>query len=139
MQSHRLPDKASLSKIRKLIRADLVRVGATPSVVFDCLVAVTEACADALERSGSRRGPDPRISWTIERQSAQFCIEEFAEQALQANGTETSDLPKRRLSDVLQSEGLDVLGDQVIENLMDRVEVEENGKSKQTTLFKRLR
>ena len=53
MQTHPVGDKASLSGIRRRIRADLARAGVDPAKTFDCLVAVTEACANALLRAGA--------------------------------------------------------------------------------------
>src|SRR3712207_975236 len=81
VQAHLLVDKASLSKIRKLVRADLVKVGARPSVVFDCLVAVTEACTQALHGRGERVGEPSKITWTIDRSRAEFCVEDYSKQA----------------------------------------------------------
>ena len=121
MQAHLLVDKASLSKIRKLVRADLVKAGARPSAVFDCLVAVTEACTQALHGCGEKAGEPPKISWVIDHQRAEFCVEDYSKLR-----TSTKPHPIRRLNEVLEKEtGLKGLGDDVIGGLMDEVDVEE--------------
>lgn len=132
MQAHLLVDKASLSKIRKLVRADLVKVGARPSVVFDCLVAVTEACTQALHGRGEKAGEPSKISWTVERQRAEFCVEDFSKLT-----TSTKPHPIRRLNEVLEREtGLSGLGDDVIGSLMDEVQIDETPVSRQVKLVK---
>ncbi|HYI43890.1 MAG TPA: ATP-binding protein [Actinomycetota bacterium] len=78
MQVHPLADKSSLSGIRKLIRAELRDVEAPASESFDCLVAVTEACTNALVHGRGDGGPDPEISWEIDRGEARFTIRDFA-------------------------------------------------------------
>ena len=135
MQAHLLVDKASLSKIRKLVRADLVKVGARPSVVFDCLVAVTEACTQALHGRGEKVGEPSKISWTIERQRANFCVEDFSKLA-----TSDKPHPKRRLHEVIEREtGLKDLGEDVIQSLMDEVDIDETDVSRQVKMTKILR
>jgi serine/threonine-protein kinase RsbW len=75
-----LADKSSLSGIRKLIRAELRDVDAPASESFDCLVAVTEACTNALLHGrGDGEGPDPEVSWEIDRGEARFTIRDFAD------------------------------------------------------------
>ena len=135
MQSHLLADKASLSKIRKLIRFDLVRVGAEQSVVFDCLVAVTETCARALEGRAEQRGEPSRVTWKIDRDRAEFCIEDFSERAEPPEGQ-----PGRRFHEVIEREtGLSGLGDDVVAAVMDRVEVDDSSGSRTVTMTKALR
>lgn len=135
MQGHLLVDKASLSKIRKLIRTDLVKAGARPAAVFDCLVAVTEACASALQGRGEKTGDPSKITWTVHRDRAEFCVEDFSREAEAPEG-----VPRRRLHEVLEEEtGLRGLGDDVIKNLMDEVTVKENPDTKATTMVKHLR
>ena len=132
MQAHLLVDEASLSKIRKLVRADLVKVGARPSVVFDCLVALTEACTDALNRGPDQTGP-PKITWTIDRQRAEICVEAFS--------TPDSGGQRNRASlrQILEQEGFGGLGDDVVESLMDDVEVNDTDVSHSVRMVKELR
>lgn len=135
VHTHLLVDKASLSKIRKLVRADLVKVGARPSVVFDCLVAVTEACTQSLHGRGEKVGEPSRVTWSIDRHRADFCVEDFSKLA-------ASDRPhpKRRLHEVIEQEtGLKGLGDDVIESLMDEVQIEEDDVCRQVKMAKLLR
>ncbi len=135
MQAHVLVDKASLSKIRKLIRAELVKVGAEPSFIFDCLVAVTEACAQALHGRGERVGEPSKVTWTIDSHGAEFCVEDFSKQA-RSEGPH----PKRRFHEVIEQEtGISGLGDDVIDNLMDRVEIEETPSVRSVKMTKLLR
>ena len=135
MHSHLLSDKASLSKIRKLIRLDLVQVGARPSVIFDCLVAVTEACGQALQGRPDQSGEPSRITWSIDRNTAEFCIEDHSEPDVPPEGQ-----PGRRIHEVLEREtGLKGLGEDVIQNLMDHVEVVERDPGRTTTMVKNLR
>ncbi len=135
VQGHLLVDKASLSKIRKLIRTDLVKAGARPSAVFDCLVAVTEACSSALQGRGEKSGDPSKIAWIVQRGRAEFCIEDFSREVEPPDG-----IPRRRLHEVLEEEtGLRNLGDDVIQNLMDEVTIEEKATVKTTTMVKHLR
>ncbi|MDQ3940209.1 MAG: ATP-binding protein [Actinomycetota bacterium] len=135
MHTHLLGDKASLSKIRKLIRIDLVQVGARPSIVFDCLVAVTEACGHALRGRPDREGRPSRISWEIDRHEAQFCIEDSSVGSDEGNGH-----PRRRIHEVIEQEtGMRGLGEDVIKQLMDEVTIEETPSAKLVTMTKKIR
>ena len=82
LERHRLVDKASVSGIRKMVRAALAGSGWTPSASFDCLVAVTEACTNALLHGKSRQHdePDPLVSWEIDEVSARFYVQNFSTQ-----------------------------------------------------------
>lgn len=135
MEGHLLVDKASLSKIRKLIRTDLVKAGARPSAVFDCLVAVTEACSFALQGRGEKTGDPLKVSWTVHRGRAEFCVEDFSRKAEPPEG-----VPRRRFHEVLEEEtGLRGLGEDVIRSLMDEVNVEDKPNVKTTTMVKHVR
>jgi anti-sigma regulatory factor (Ser/Thr protein kinase) len=78
--SHSVADKGSLSVIRRQLRADLGRLEIDPSLSFDCLVAVTEACTNALVHGtqSSKEVAVPRLTWEIDRQSARFWVEDFS-------------------------------------------------------------
>ncbi len=80
MQCQALSGKASLSGIRRLIRADLHAVEADASLAFDCLVAITEACSNALVHGQGRSpgSPPPEISWEITKNQARFVIVDFS-------------------------------------------------------------
>ena len=80
MQGRALSGKSSLSGIRRQIRADLHAVGADESLAFDCLVAVTEACSNALVH-GQARSPGsapPEIGWEITKTQARFVVVDFS-------------------------------------------------------------
>ncbi len=80
MQYQALSGKASLSGIRRMIRADLHAVEADESLAFDCLVALTEACSNALVHGQARSpgSPSPEISWEITSAQARFVIVDFS-------------------------------------------------------------
>jgi hypothetical protein len=110
-------------------------LGARPSAVFDCLVAVTEACSAALQGRADQRGEPSRVSWTIDRGRAEFCVENHSGPA-SGNGEH----PRRRLHEVLQEEtGLADLGSDVIHGLMDEVTIEKTDEGTVTTMIKSLR
>ena len=103
-------------------------------MVFDCLVAITEACAQALHGRGERVGEPSKITWTIERQRADFCIEDYSK-ARVADAAH----PKRRIHEVIEREtGMKGLGNDVMQRLMDEVEVEETDVSRSVKLMKLL-
>jgi len=77
VNSYPLTGEASLSGARRRIRAALDRAGADPSLSFDCLVAVTEACTTALGHGGAD-GRTPVVTWTIDGDRASFCIRDYA-------------------------------------------------------------
>jgi len=109
-------DKVSLSQIRHTIREDLLRVGASDQTSFDCVVAVTEACTNALEyglgrEDGSRA---PTVSWEIDRARAVFRIEDHS-----ARRWSMASHPSKG-EDLLRDRGR---GFQVMQGLMDHVEV----------------
>jgi anti-sigma regulatory factor (Ser/Thr protein kinase) len=118
--------KANLSGIRKLIRADLNRHGIDPSHCFDCLVAVTEVCANALGRNG---GDDNEacVRWEVAHDEACFYVEDFS-------GRESAIIrhPSRNNGD------FDDLGTELIRNLMDEVKVAVGPSSTTIKLVKRL-
>ncbi|HEX2294333.1 MAG TPA: ATP-binding protein [Actinomycetota bacterium] len=79
-QGKPLSGKSSLSGIRRQIRADLNAAGADESLAFDCLVAVTEACSNALVH-GQARSPGsapPEVSWEITPTQARFEVIDFS-------------------------------------------------------------
>lgn len=76
-----LTDRSALGHLRREIRDDFDRVGADPSLVFECLVSVTEACTNALKhgQSDAESGDhDPQVTWTIEPESALFTVRDFS-------------------------------------------------------------
>ncbi|MEA2447906.1 MAG: serine/threonine-protein kinase RsbW, partial [Actinomycetota bacterium] len=56
-------------------------VDAPPSEAFDCMVAVTEACTNALLHGrGDAQAPEPQVGWEIEGGAARFMIRDFAKE-----------------------------------------------------------
>lgn len=127
-----LTDKGALGHLRRVIRDDLDRVGAEPSLVFECLVSVTEACTNALKhgQSDAEAGDhDPRVTWTIEPESALFTVRDFS---------------FRRWSD--RREPIDVTepaaggyGIELMRKLMDEVSIESDTEGTTVRLKKLLR
>jgi serine/threonine-protein kinase RsbW len=62
------------------MRADFSRAGIDDAVTFDCLVAVTEACSNALihGRGDKNDEADPVVTWQIEESCLSFLIQDFA-------------------------------------------------------------
>jgi anti-sigma regulatory factor (Ser/Thr protein kinase) len=119
--------KANLSGIRKLIRADLNRHGIDPSHCFDCLIAVTEVCANALGRNEADDN-EACVRWEVAPDEARFYVEDFS-------GRESAIIrhPSRSNGD------LPDLGTELIRNLMDEVKVAVGPSSTTIKLVKRLR
>ena len=74
-----LTGNESVAEIRHAVRDCLAGLGVDSDLAYDCLVAVTEACTNALihgKRTGA--GSVPNISWRIDDSQAQFSIEDFS-------------------------------------------------------------
>ena len=71
-------DKASLSEIRHSIRGDLGHAGASEQSSFDCVVAVTEACTNAIEYGMSEGATAPEVRWEIEAGLVIFQVEDHS-------------------------------------------------------------
>jgi anti-sigma regulatory factor (Ser/Thr protein kinase) len=70
--------ESDLSRIRKRVRADLKKKGVPPPASFDCLVALTEACTNALVHGRSRGRAAAEVTWTIDSDAAQFVVKDFS-------------------------------------------------------------
>lgn len=118
--THVLTNKAGLSAIRKQVRTDLSRTKVDPSAAFDCLVAITEACAQALAHTDddARR---PCISWKIDASEALFFIRDFSSQEW-ARASHPS-TPASAQEDDLDHR-LESLGLQLMRGLMDDVRID---------------
>jgi len=76
VRRHDLIDEATLARVRSSLRQDLACAGVDASVAFDCLVAVTEACTNALVHG---HGDEvPRVSWRINGSMALFLVEDHS-------------------------------------------------------------
>lgn len=137
MQCQALSGKASLSGIRRLIRADLGAVDADESLAFDCLVAVTEACSNALVH-GQGRSPgsaEPEISWDITKNQARFVIVDFSteEWSRTVHPSWDSDEIPDDMSRRIGGFGIDIM-----KGLMDDVDIDLSSDGTTVTLTKML-
>jgi anti-sigma regulatory factor (Ser/Thr protein kinase) len=132
MDRRPINDKAGLSSIRQAIRAELNGVGADPSLSFDCLVAVTEACTNALLHGLSGDSRTPVVSWEVNEDSATFWIEDFS-----AQRWAMSNHPSRSF-DSLRTDLKRDLGIALMKDLMDEVVVDTIPRGTMVTLTKRL-
>ncbi len=114
MHVHKLADKAALSSIRKQIRSELNGAGAPTHEAFDCLVAVTEACTNALVHGADAdNGRPPEVVWTIAADLATFEIRDFSNK----EGAEPIDATTE---EEIKAGGY---GLRLMRKLMDRVDV----------------
>lgn len=137
MQGRALSGKSSLSGIRRQIRADLSAVGADESLAFDCLVAVTEACSNALVH-GQGRSPgsaEPEINWEITEDEARFVVVDFSteEWSRTVHPSWDSDEIPDDMSRRIGGFGLDIM-----RGLMDDVGIELSDGGTRVTLVKTL-
>jgi len=114
-----LADKASLSSIRKAIRADLSKAKVDPSLAFDCLVAITEACTNALLH-GHRVAddPTPEILWEVDGAAARFYIQDYSTQQWSKTSHPSRDA-EAELEERIGGYGLDLM-----RGLMDEVDIQ---------------
>ncbi|MDQ3958374.1 MAG: ATP-binding protein [Actinomycetota bacterium] len=137
MRCESLSGKASLSGIRRLIRADLSAAEADESLAFDCLVAITEACSNALLH-GQGRSPGsaaPEITWEITKTQARFVIVDFSTEAWSRTvhpSWDSDDIPED-MSARIGGFGLDLM-----RGLMDDVEIELGSDGTTVTMVKML-
>jgi anti-sigma regulatory factor (Ser/Thr protein kinase) len=113
-----LADKASLSAIRKAIRADLSKAKADPSLAFDCLVAITEACTNALLHGHSVDDPAPEILWEVDGAAARFYIQDYSTQQWSKTSHPSRDA-EAELEQRIGGYGLDLM-----RGLMDEVDIQ---------------
>ena len=71
-----LSTESELEAVRDSLRMELSGVGAGSTDVFDCLVAVTEACSNALRHGGGESLP--LLRWTIGARRARFSVQDFS-------------------------------------------------------------
>jgi serine/threonine-protein kinase RsbW len=112
-----LADESAISSMRSLLRRDLADAGADPDVQFDCLVAVTEACTNALVHG--RGDAIAHVSWRIEGSIARVLVEDYSRQRWTPAGGNGGAAGPR----------IGGFGLQLMRDLMDRVNItiEERG------------
>ncbi|MDQ3955484.1 MAG: ATP-binding protein [Actinomycetota bacterium] len=117
MHSFSLVDKASVSEARQLVRSQLNGLGVEPSLSFECVLAMTEACTNALIHGADEGAPPPELSWVIDERSASFSIRDYSSQTWSPPAP-TSD--RSHDLDDLQPGGL---GIEIMRDLMDEVTI----------------
>lgn len=140
MRNQPVANRASLSGIRKKIRAELAGAGADPAFSFDCLVAVTEACTNALIHGyevADGDAPSPEIRWEIEGGAARFYVRDYSRREWTSRVAHPS-----RDADPLSPEEVDRrargLGLEIMRSLMDEVAVDVGSNGTTVSLYKRL-
>ncbi|MDQ4129423.1 MAG: ATP-binding protein [Actinomycetota bacterium] len=135
MKGQALSGKASLTGIRRRIRGDLGAVGADESLAFDCLVAVTEACSNALVHGQARSpgSPNPEISWDITPAEARFVVVDFSteEWSRTVHPSWDSDEVPDDMSRRIGGFGLDIM-----RGLMDEVDIHLSSDGTKVTMVK---
>jgi len=87
MVRHPIPSKASVGEVRHAVRDHLDNLNIDPGPAFDCLVAVTEACTNALVHGHkSEAATTPSISWRMDPSGAQFLVEDFTQRGWSLDG-----------------------------------------------------
>jgi serine/threonine-protein kinase RsbW len=134
---HHVTDKAGLANVRRAIRADLKTAEADASLAFDCLVAVTEACTNALLHGRDHEEAEhPMVGWDIDRDRAVFRIQDYSsEQWSRAMH------PSRDALDLLSgdiNERVGGFGLRLMRELMDDVAIERGPTGTTVVLTKKL-
>lgn len=134
VQPTSVADKASLSDLRKRIRADLAGAGADPSLTFDCLVAVTHACTTAMaDCEDATDAPD--ISWRFEPSCVCFTVSQTCTRR-RSQASHPSRTPR---ADAWPPDALDMgRGTALLDTLMDDVRVDDGPTGRIVTLTKLL-
>jgi anti-sigma regulatory factor (Ser/Thr protein kinase) len=136
--SHPLSDKASLSGIRRRLRADFSRLEIDPAMSFDCLVAVTEACTNALVH-GMRdmHGPTPKLSWQIDAERARFYVQDYSNQRWSMAAHPSKGFEEMSAEDFERRVG--GFGLPIMRDLMDHVDIEIGARGTTVVLTKHFR
>ena len=118
-------DKGSLSGVRRRLRSEFNRLEIDPSLSFDCLVAVTEACTNALVH-GMQEGEanSPLVSWEIDRSAARFYVQDFSAQGWSMAAHPSGGFVDRNLEDYERRIG--GFGLPIMRQMMDEVDIEIN-------------
>lgn len=136
MQTRSVADKASLSGLRRSIRADLSRAGVDPACAFDCLVAVTEACTQVLLAGSNGISDGPGITWEIDAACVRFHIHERCTRASSKASHPSGGGPSTFTDHEVVPHDLPFA---LMQGLMDEVVVRDGSGGRTTTLTKQLR
>ena len=115
------------------MRSALSRPEIDPSAAFDCLVALTEACTQALEHTNDDAERSPQISWDIGSSEALFFIRDYSSQEW-ARASHPSAGASIREDDLDQR--LESLGLRLMRGLMDDVRIDMQGTGTTVILVK---
>ncbi len=126
-----LADRASLSVVRRQIRSEMTRAGVDPVASFDCLVAVTEACSNALIHGAG--DSIAQVSWEISDDRARFDIQDFS-----SRDWAKTEHPSRSmdLEPTLEERRVGGFGLELMRNLMDEVEIKMGSGGTRVSLVK---
>ena len=134
-----LEDKGSLSRIRRSIRADLNAAGVDPSVAFDCLVAVTEACTNALVHGHCAGGGEvPEVTWDVERAVARFRIRDYSTRGWSKAAHPSRDPELERVPPNAFDDRVGGFGIELMQGLMDEVDIATRPDGTVVTMLKHL-
>jgi anti-sigma regulatory factor (Ser/Thr protein kinase) len=134
---HNVTNKAVLADVRRDIRADLRDAHADASLSFDCLVAVTEACTNALLHGrGHEDSPHPAIAWHIDETRAVFTVQDFSTErwSRAMHPSRSLDLLSGDLDERVGGFGL-----QLMREMMDEVSIERGPTGTTVVLTKMLK
>jgi anti-sigma regulatory factor (Ser/Thr protein kinase) len=116
------------------MRADLSKAGIDDAVTFDCLVAVTEACSNALIHGrGGKDETDPVVSWQIEPSCVSFLVQDFAGREWSKTAHPSREAPETILESRIGGYGLGLMT-----ALMDSVDIGYRAGGTMVTMVKHL-
>ncbi|MGH2788129.1 MAG: ATP-binding protein [Actinomycetota bacterium] len=118
--------EADLSGVRRRVRAELKEYGMSPSASFDCLVALTEACTNALVhgRSTGPGGDQAHVMWAIDSHAARFYVRDFSNRRWAIAVHPSGGVPPGDDPDIKERVG--GLGIELMRRLMDEVDISIN-------------
>ena len=129
-----IPSEASVAEVRHAVRAHLDNLDIDPGLAFDCLVAVTEACTNALihgHKSGATTTPS--ISWRMDSSGARFLVEDFTQRGWSPAGR---DPPVEESVESSVSGRIGGFGFHLMADLMDEVNVSIGAAGTKVTMTK---
>ena len=134
MGNQLLRDRTALSVVRRTVRSELTRSGVGASDLFDCLVALTEACTQALLHGLDEEADRvPCVSWEIARGAVYFHVDDFSAREWSL----VSHPSRESMDETVMERRLEMLGLQLMRGLMDDVSIEMGPEGTRVTLVKR--
>jgi anti-sigma regulatory factor (Ser/Thr protein kinase) len=134
VESRPIVGRESVGEVRRTVRDRLAGLRVDPDVAHDCLVAVTEACTNALTHGKRNESATiPTISWRIDGSQAQFSIEDFSHRGWSV--AERSPAAESEVSPIAGHVG--GFGLHLMADLMDEVTVSIGAAGTRVTMTKR--